>query len=363
MTFAISKKSDGHYIPSLDGIRALAVATVFVSHAGLSHIVPGGFGVTVFFFLSGYLITTLLRREYEKTETISLKNFYLRRVYRIFPPMYLVLLLAIVLTVFGLAGEAARQINFTPLAAQIFNLTNYYSLIYGDSYFPIGTGIFWSLAVEEHFYLLYPIALIGLFKYVESKQKIVLTLFSICIVVLAWRYFLIYFIGVSDEYTYRATDTRLDSLLWGCMLGLVFNPAMDKEKLLQTHFGEYVVLASALAVLGYCFYNRDSHFRETLRYTLQGMALFPLFYLCIKNSEWPIFRPLNHPVMVWLGRLSYTVYLSHVIFLELASKSIPSNLFARGVLGAFYTLIFALLMYFLVEKRFVRLRLKLHKKA
>ncbi|MBX9895794.1 MAG: acyltransferase [Nitrosomonas sp.] len=80
-----------YYIPSLDGMRAVAAMLVFVSHAGWPHLIPGGFGVTIFFFLSGYLITTLLRREYESTGSISFKNFFLRRAYRIFPPLYIVL--------------------------------------------------------------------------------------------------------------------------------------------------------------------------------------------------------------------------------------------------------------------------------
>lgn len=79
------------HIPSLDGIRGLAALTVFVSHALWRDFVPGGFGVTVFFFLSGYLITTLLRMEHERHGRISFSRFYLRRVYRILPPMYIVL--------------------------------------------------------------------------------------------------------------------------------------------------------------------------------------------------------------------------------------------------------------------------------
>src|SRR5438132_14220471 len=91
-----NKQSSSFYLPSLDGIRAAAVILVFVAHAGLKERIPGNFGVTVFFFLSGYLITTLLRIEHERTGGISLKMFYLRRTLRIFPPFYLVLLLATV---------------------------------------------------------------------------------------------------------------------------------------------------------------------------------------------------------------------------------------------------------------------------
>ena len=89
------------YIPSLDGIRTIAFLIVFLSHAGGEKIFPGGFGVTVFFFLSGYLITTLLRREYEQNQFINLKHFYLRRLVRIWPGFYLVLFLASILTWIG----------------------------------------------------------------------------------------------------------------------------------------------------------------------------------------------------------------------------------------------------------------------
>src|SRR5690606_21527322 len=100
-------------IASLDGIRGIAALIVFVAHAGLGHIVPGGFGVTIFFFLSGYLITTLLCVEFEKTGSISLKHFYLRRVYRIFPPLYPVLGLALLLAAF-----TTREVGFGAVLGQ-----------------------------------------------------------------------------------------------------------------------------------------------------------------------------------------------------------------------------------------------------
>src|ERR1041385_111615 len=81
-----SRKASFFHIPSLDGVRAVSFLIVFLAHAGLEKWVPGYFGLTVFFFLSGYLITTLLRMEYDKSGTISLRDFYFRRVLRIFPP-------------------------------------------------------------------------------------------------------------------------------------------------------------------------------------------------------------------------------------------------------------------------------------
>src|ERR1700730_1134803 len=86
------------HIPSLDGIRALSVLLVFFAHAGLDRVVPGGLGVTIFFFLSGYLITTLLRVEYQKNLRVSVRHFWLRRVLRIMPPFYAVLCATVVAT-------------------------------------------------------------------------------------------------------------------------------------------------------------------------------------------------------------------------------------------------------------------------
>jgi peptidoglycan/LPS O-acetylase OafA/YrhL len=139
------------YIPGLDGMRAIAFAVVFVGHSGLKKI-PGGFGVTIFFFLSGYLITTLLRIESDRTGTISISQFYLRRTVRIFPPMYVTLA---VWALLAAAGVFVGTVYWQSILVAFFYLTNYINFIapHGISG---GLGILWSLAVEEHFYLLFP---------------------------------------------------------------------------------------------------------------------------------------------------------------------------------------------------------------
>src|SRR5450432_3214918 len=143
------------HIPSLDGLRAVSFLIVFVSHAGLSGIVPGYFGLSVFFFLSGYLITTLLRLEFDRAGDISFKQFYLRRALRIFPPFYVVLGVAYFLTVIGFLGGSLWT---SAVLAQCFHFTNYYVIRHGwwDGIAP-GTWVYWSLAVEEHFYFFFPL--------------------------------------------------------------------------------------------------------------------------------------------------------------------------------------------------------------
>lgn len=143
-------KEAAFHIPSLDGIRAISFLIVFVAHAGLNRLVPGYFGLSLFFFLSGFLITTLLRVEFETTGGISLRQFYLRRVLRIFPPFYLILFAAGILTMTGFFVEGS--ITLTAALAQALHVTNYYVIIRGwwVGMAP-GTSIYWSLAVEEHF--------------------------------------------------------------------------------------------------------------------------------------------------------------------------------------------------------------------
>ena len=134
--------SNSGRIPSLDGFRALSVLIVFAGHAQFSgmstedvanffasdpvFILPARFGVTVFFFISGYIITTLMRSEYERSGTVSFRNFYLRRVYRIFPPLYIVLIVAGLLT---WAGFLKSNVSVSATLAQIFHFTNYYALL------------------------------------------------------------------------------------------------------------------------------------------------------------------------------------------------------------------------------------------
>src|SRR5271165_2481206 len=101
------------HFPSLDGLRAVSFLLVFLAHAGLDHQVPGGFGVTTFFFLSGFLITSLMRLE-AQSGSVSLKHFYLRRVFRILPPFYLVLALATVLAVLGVVPADGGSLEPRP---------------------------------------------------------------------------------------------------------------------------------------------------------------------------------------------------------------------------------------------------------
>jgi peptidoglycan/LPS O-acetylase OafA/YrhL len=350
------KTSAELHIPSLDGIRGIAALMVFLSHAALPNLIPGGFGVTIFFFLSGYLITTLLRREHASTGNISLRSFYLRRVYRILPPMYIVLTLAVLL---GATGVFHSQMSLRGVLAQFAHLTNYYFIYFGQSGFAPATSIMWSLAVEEHFYLMFPLAVGLLYRRFDSRG-VAGVLLAACGLVLLWRAYLVFVAGHGHEYTYIATDTRLDSLLYGCILGVWCNPALDQSERIPGKRTWSVLLAMSIGVLLITFLYRSESFREVFRYSLQGIALFPIFFCAVRFHHWRAFSWLETRPMRAMGLISYTFYLVHVPCLELLRKYLDLNVWQRTVLGFLATVSVSAAMYFLVERHMAALRRRLH---
>jgi peptidoglycan/LPS O-acetylase OafA/YrhL len=301
----------GIYIPSLDGLRALAFFLVFFSHSGFGKIIPGGFGVTVFFFISGFLITSLLRHEFAVCGLISLKKFYMRRVLRIWPAFYLVLFVGAALTqLHVLRGE----ILWPGFLSQCMHVANYYSIYFGDG-ITMGSVVYWSLAVEEHFYLIFPLLYMALLRMDLCAKNQMRVLIALCLAVLAWRCLLVFFLDAASQRTNFASDTRFDSLLFGCALAVYRNPALDPTTLSDRAI-KYFLLPAGIILLVTSFLVRNAEFRETLRYTLQGVGLAPIFIAAIRFPGWGPFRILNWKWVRFIGTLSYSLYLVHYTVIQ-----------------------------------------------
>ncbi|UZK67750.1 acyltransferase family protein [Sphingomonas sp. M1-B02] len=330
-------------IPALDGFRAIAILIVMVSHAGLGRVIPGGFGVTIFFFLSGYLITTMLRREVAQTGKVNLRAFYLRRSLRIFPPFYITLFLVAAIGVAGLFGE---DVHAQFLVWDAFFLSNYAQQIAAYSNVPIPL---WSLNVEEHFYIGFSLLFARVFVSMQPRRSATICL-SLCAAVLCIR---IANVALLDEYSsnYYWSHTRIDSILFGSCLALWNNPVADENpwKPSRAH------LLSAIGVLLICFAVRNPVFRETFRYTLQGACLFIVFSAAIQARGF-FYTLLNCEVARRVALLSYTLYLAHFPLIALFTYlGVP---FA-ALFGIAASVVYATVMYKMIEKPCGSLRRRL----
>ena len=208
------------YIRELDGIRAIAVGLVVFAHYRLVPYIPGGFGVTLFFFLSGYLITTLFFAEYGSTLNISILRFYLRRWLRLTPTLVIFVVLAVVFYGTSRTAVDGNPVPTGTTMAALLYYTNYYDLYWRmEPAIVIPFGICWSLAIEEHFYLVWPWILS---RNIQHPQRLCLVVTALCVGVLIWRCAARHILLLSDDYTYMATDCRINSIFYGALLRILF---------------------------------------------------------------------------------------------------------------------------------------------
>ncbi|AWN35454.1 acyltransferase family protein [Methylobacterium radiodurans] len=292
-------------IPGLDGIRAVAVLVVMLGHYGLGRIVPGGLGVTIFFFLSGFLITTLLLRESDASGRIDLRNFYVRRFLRLAPE-----LTVFVLVTGALALVLGKVIRPAELLAALFYVTNYYHLAQGMCIETCADWhSLWSLAVEEHFYLIFPLVLIlnG-----SAPRRLLLILSAVLLISPVWRAVVEASGRFDPEWTYKASDARFDSIAYGAWLAVVF--ARFPAWLVRVRDRGVPLLALAGLLMLLSLTIRDPMFRATLRYTLQGVALGLLFVVLYASARGaPLLSVLEWRPLRWIGQVSYGAYLWHFV--------------------------------------------------
>ena len=345
-------------IPSLDGMRAIAVLLVFFAHSGLDRYLPGGFGVTVFFVLSGYLITTLMRIEHSRTGRIDFKGFYLRRFLRLMPPLAIVIALAAALAAASLIDG---YFSWAGLLSALFYFGNYHLIAQDFHGMPGGLGVVWSLAIEEHYYLLFPPLAWMLLR--DGRTAVSIGVISaLCAAVLAWRCWLV-FHGASANYLTMATDTRVDAILMGSLMALVRNPWLDPEPTVPG-LSDALVATGCVALLLISVLYRDEVFRLTVRFTLQSLAIAGLIHLAVARADRRAFAWLSAAPLVYIGSVSYTIYLvHHMILLGLAKHWPQLGWFGLTLAGAILTLAVAEPMRRWVDRPFARLRQRLHGKA
>src|SRR6266436_5940611 len=253
------------YQPALDGLRAVSVLAVMLHHSGL--LVGGWLGVDVFFALSGFLITTLLIEEHRRTGVIGLKRFYVRRALRLLPGL---LALVIVLGTITIATSASVGLAaiLLRLAAVLFYVANW-AIMAGFGLYPFAHT--WSLAIEEQFYALWPLALLALLRYVRTRVVIVSIVGAGIAASIIWRGVLLH--GGSLPWAYQGVDARADSLLIGCAVAMLVSWRMvpDSHAALITRRWAGLAAAMGLCLL-FATARFPSAFRDHFASTLTALA-------------------------------------------------------------------------------------------
>jgi peptidoglycan/LPS O-acetylase OafA/YrhL len=295
-------------IRGLDFMRAVAVLLVLADHSGLYRLGPlavfdGGFGVEIFFVLSGFLITKLLCDEVDRTGSISFRAFYWRRAARLLPAFYLYLL-----------GGAAmlllmhRDLPWGAIATASFYTINYYQAFTGAE--PHYLSHCWSLAVEEQFYLLWPLLL----AFVLRKKLGLIGALATAIVFLWLLRLLFVVLGASDEYLYRALETRADQLAVGCLLAALMRDAQWRGRIEAFVGMGWIVPVAILAAILFSLTLHGTLFgKYVIAYSLEPVLVALMIPVAIisANGAGASARMLNDPVAVMIGRVSYGVYLFH----------------------------------------------------
>jgi len=334
------------HLPALDGLRAVAVFTVVTAHSNLPLHVPGDLGVSAFFVLSGFLITRLLVREREKTGRVSIRRFYLRRTMRIFPAYYAFLFLS-----FALDARAGQRWSHALIVNTLTYTVNYFNAF--NHHPATSVAHAWSLAVEEQFYLLWPLAFVILFA--RGRRTLMAGVGLAALIVVAWRSWLILGAHVDVSYVYNAFDTRFDNLAVGCLLAL----AVDDDRVV-TAAGMWAkrswfpILTLALLLTSRLALSDAYHY--SIGFTVDALLIAALIAQLLQLYSTRLWRWLELPAVRYLGAISYPIYLYHQWGASVGRRlagNVHSLEFAAGVLA---TIVLATGSFYVIERPFLKLK-------
>jgi peptidoglycan/LPS O-acetylase OafA/YrhL len=319
-----------NYIPELDGIRAIAVLLVVTAHMHTHFwdVVSGGLGVYIFFVLSGYLITSLALKEEAETGRLSFTAFYIRRIFRIFPLYYLVLAVYCVL-IFGVGMSPEKRPQMSA------NMPYYLTYFQEVPFFRGTLGTFghsWSLGIEEKFYLLWPVVAFSIFR---SRDK--LRWWLACGLAL-----LAVFSGVFVA--------PYASILAGCALAFAFRNVQVRSAIERAgSTGAYICFAILFLVQLLVMPHWDSNLSKFLYSSVVAFNL--AFVLLVRTSANGVLmsRPL-----VFIGKVSYGIYLVHHLVLNFAEKAMHQRVMLSYLLTVILSIVVAYVLHIAIEKPLIR---------
>jgi peptidoglycan/LPS O-acetylase OafA/YrhL len=345
-------------IPSLDGLRGIAVALVIFYHFGLTlgfYPLPGYLGVMMFFVLSGFLITWLLLKESGKTGDISLKQFYIRRTLRIFPAFYAFWIFTV-----GLRLATHNPVSWGYAVSAFFYVSDYYiGLAKQGTHF---MGQTWSLGVEEQFYLLWP------FLFWKGRNNLRrLATFLVVVIAGVWVYRVILrlVLGVSPEYLQYAFDCRIDGLFMGCLLAILLKQQRLNTLIKAACFSAAAPLVpiSLLALTVHLSNSLGPNYAQTVGFPAEQLCVAVLLIQLITFSDRTPWKWLNSSLARFVGRISYSLYLYHALSFHYLPNPLRdwvegSSRPVKVLVGIAISMSFAVASYYGIERVFLKLKRK-----
>jgi len=361
-------------IKGFNGLRGVAVTMVVLTHLGFTDTITGGSralsfvggggGVLIFFALSGFLITHLLKREYDRTGTISISNFYLRRTLRIFPLYFLVLFLTITVSFSIYHVASLRAIGVAAIYMTNFIPAEWYSTALGHT---------WTLAVEEHFYVFWPLTL-SLLGFRWGRAIVLLCIFIICSIVLLNALLSIPFI-ISHFFVYRWTPIAGASISFGCLCALLIS-APRFQFVCELIMASSLILGVSIILFANTLFvalfvpepqasemwptDTFSYLSGQLDHYLQAVGAALLVSWVYLNQSSYVVAVLELAPLRYVGVISYGIYMWQGFFLSTGPYRAPGQLWPPNpIFGLICLSIVAPLSFHFFEKPIMELKRRL----
>ncbi len=356
MSQGVSKLS---YIPELDGLRGAAILSVMVFHSGALFLKGGFIGVDIFFVLSGFLITTLLIQEFDESGSVSLKNFYMRRVLRLVPA-FVVLLIVFCLVSFAVLNQENAEKNYVDAIISLAYLSNWARAF--SIHPPEFLGHTWSLSMEEQFYIIWPIILLTMLRVSNKRHLVLLT--ATAIALLSW--ILRVYLSVNAaalERLYNGLDTRADTLMVGCALGILLSSGLLSEKAKEI-LQKLLVVIAPISVAFLLAFFKLCDWRDPQMYywgfIVVELLTAVLILDVLMNSRSIVKKFLAMRWLVWIGSISYGLYLWHYPIYRTMS-ALGFDVLTIITVGSLLTFIVAAFSYYLLEKPILKLKIRFNR--
>ena len=318
------------YLPALDGMRACAVLAVMMFHGGIPHMDGGFMGVDAFFVLSGFLITSLLIGEWRQALTIKLGAFWARRARRLLPALLLMLLFVAFFASVIVPKGTYGALRLDALATLLY-VSNWHFILVNSNYFNETSASSpllhtWSLAVEEQFYVIWPLVVLGVLRFTRSLRALFVLCCAAAIASAVWMH-QVYEGGLNTNRAYLGTDTRSQCLFIGCALavGLVLVSQrhheagrLAKGELWRPESSTGLMLCGALGVLGaagavalWVVTTSTSTFPYSGGFFLIGLSVASVILAAVAAPHSIVPRLLSVAPVRYVGRISYGLYIWH----------------------------------------------------